>query len=176
MATTKWALDPSHSEIQFKVKHMMISSITGEFTKFDATMETENNDFSSIKANFSADIDSINTKNEQRDGHLKSPDFFDAPAHPQLTFESQKLEKKDDENYTLTGNLTIKGVTNPVTLAVVNNGVIKDPYGYNRTGFEISGKINRKDFGLTWHQLTEAGGLIVGDEIKLMANVEFVNQ
>ena len=109
MATTKWALDPSHSEIQFKVKHMMISSITGEFTKFDATMETENNDFSSIKANFSADIDSINTKNEQRDGHLKSPDFFDAPAHPQLTFESQKLEKKDDENYTLTGNLTIKG-------------------------------------------------------------------
>jgi len=176
MATTKWALDPSHSEIQFKVKHMMISSITGEFTKFDAAMETEDNDFSSIKASFSADIDSINTKNEQRDGHLKSPDFFDAPAHPQLTFESQKLEKKDDENYTLTGNLTIKGVTNPVTLAVVNNGVIKDPYGYNRTGFEISGKINRKDFGLTWHQLTEAGGLIVSDEIKLMANVEFVNQ
>ena len=176
MATTKWALDPSHSEIQFKVKHMMISSITGEFTKFDAVMETEGDDFSSVKATFSADIDSINTKNEQRDGHLKSPDFFDAPAHPQLTFESQKLEKKDDENYILTGNLAIKGVSKPVTLAVVNNGVIKDPYGYNRTGFEVSGKINRKDFGLTWHQVTEAGGLIVSDEIKLIANVEFINQ
>ena len=154
----------------------MISTISGEFTKFDATLETDGDDFSKAKATFSADVDSINTKNEQRDGHLKSPDFFDAPSHPQLTFESEKLEKKDDENYILTGNLTLKGATQPVTLSVVNSGVIKDPYGYNRTGFEITGKINRKDFGLSWSQLTEAGGLVVGDEIKLFANVEFVQQ
>lgn len=176
MATTQWALDPSHSEIQFKVKHMMISTISGEFTKFDATLETEGNDFSKAKATFSADVDSINTKNEQRDGHLKSPDFFDAPSYPQLTFKSEKLEQKDDENYILTGTLTLKGASQPVTLSVVNNGVIKDPYGYNRTGFEISGKINRKDFGLSWSQLTEAGGLVVGDEVKLFANIEFVQQ
>lgn len=154
----------------------MISTISGEFTKFDATLETDGDDFSKAKATFSADVDSINTKNEQRDGHLKSPDFFDAPSHPQLTFESEKLEKKDEENYILTGTLTLKGATQPVTLSVVNSGVIKDPYGYNRTGFEITGKINRKDFGLSWSQLTEAGGLVVGDEIKLFANVEFVQQ
>ena len=176
MATTNWALDPSHSEIQFKVKHMMISTITGEFSKFASTLETEGADFTQAKVTFSADIDSINTKNEQRDGHLKSPDFFDAPAHPQLTFTGSKLERKDDEHYTLTGDLTLRGTTKEVTLAVVNNGIIKDPYGNQRTGFEISGKINRKDFGLTWHQITEAGGLVVSDEVKLIANVEFVQQ
>ncbi len=176
MAKTQWALDPMHSEIQFKIKHMMISTVTGEFMKFDAQLETEDDDFTKAKATFSADVDSINTKNEQRDGHLKSPDFFDAPGHPQVTFESESLEKKDHENYVLTGKITMKGVSKPITLNVLNNGVIKDPYGNQRTGFEISGKLNRKDFGLTWHQLTEAGGLVVGDEVKLLANVEFVKQ
>jgi polyisoprenoid-binding protein YceI len=176
MAKTTWALDPAHSEIQFKIKHMMISTITGEFTKFDASLETEDDDFTQSKATFTADVDSINSKNEQRDGHLKSPDFFDAPGNPQITFESQKLEKKDDEHYQLSGNLTIKGVSKPVVLQVAHSGVITDPYGNQRTGFEVSGKINRKDFGLTWHQLTEAGGLVVSDEVRLSANVEFVKQ
>jgi polyisoprenoid-binding protein YceI len=176
MTTTKWALDPSHSEIQFKVKHMMISTVSGEFGKFDASFEEENGDFTQLKANFTADVDSISTKNEQRDGHLKSPDFFDAASHPQIHFESSKLEKKGDEHFVLSGNLTIKGVTKPVTLDVINSGVINDPFGYTRTGFEISGKINRKDYGLTWHQLTEAGGLVVSDEIRVNANVEFVKQ
>lgn len=176
MAKTQWSLDPMHSEIQFKVKHMMISTISGEFNKFDASLETEGDDFTQAKATFTADVDSISTKNEQRDGHLKSPDFFDVPQHPQVTFESEKLEKKDDENYVLTGNLTLKGVTKQVVLDVINNGVIVDPYGNHRTGFEVMGKINRKDFGLTWHQLTEAGGLVVSDEVRLFANVEFVKQ
>jgi polyisoprenoid-binding protein YceI len=176
MAKTQWALDPAHSEIQFKIKHMMISTITGEFTKFDASLEAEDHDFTQSKATFTADVDSINTKNEQRDGHLKSPDFFDAPGNPQITFESEKLEKKDGEHYQLSGNLTIKGVSKPIVLEAVHSGVITDPYGNQRTGFEVSGKINRKDFGLTWHQLTEAGGLVVGDEVRLSANVEFVKQ
>ena len=154
----------------------MISTISGEFTKFDATLETDGDDFSKAKATFSADVDSINTKNEQRDGHLKSPDFFDAPSHPQLTFESEKLEKKDEENYILTGTLTLKGATQPVTLSVVNSGVIKDPYGYNRTGFEITGKINRKDFGLTWNAALETGGVLVSEEVKISAEVQFVKQ
>lgn len=176
MAKIQWALDPSHSEIQFKIKHMMISTITGEFTKFDASLETEDDDFTQSKVSFSAEVDSINTKNEQRDGHLKSPDFFDAPGHTHITFESEKLERKDEGNYVLTGKLTIRGTTKEVVLQVENNGIINDPYGNLRTGFEVSGKINRKDFGLTWHQLTEAGGLVVSDEVKLIANVEFVKQ
>jgi polyisoprenoid-binding protein YceI len=176
MAKTQWVLDPTHSEIQFKIKHMMISTVTGEFMKFDAQLETEDDDFTKAKATFTADVDSINTKNEQRDGHLKSADFFDAPGHPQITFESEKLEKKDDENYVLTGKLTMRGTSKSISLDVLNSGVIKDPYGNQRTGFELSGKINRKDFGLVWHQLTEAGGLVVGDEVKILANVEFVKQ
>lgn len=176
MAKTQWVLDPAHSEVQFKVKHMMISTVSGEFMKFDASLETEGDDFSQSKVTFSADTDSINTKNEQRDGHMMSPDFFDAPGYPQITFASEKLEQKDDGNFELTGNLTIKGVSKPVVLKVLNNGVINDPYGKQRTGFEVSGKINRKDFGLTWHQLTEAGGLVVSDEVRLFANVEFVKQ
>lgn len=176
MAKTQWALDPMHSEIQFKIKHMMISTVSGEFGTFNAQLETEGDDFTQSKASFSADVDSITTKNEQRDGHLKSPDFFDAPGHPQITFESEHLEHKDEEHYKLTGTLTIKGVSKPIVLDVQNSGVIKDPYGNMRTGFEVSGKINRKDFGLTWHQLTEAGGLVVSDEVRIFANIEFVKQ
>ena len=176
MSTTTWALDPAHSEIQFKVKHMMISTVSGEFVQFDASIETEGDDFTQAKVKFNADVNSISTKNEQRDGHLKSEDFFDVAKHPELTFESTGLNQAGDGQYTLSGNLTIKGVTQPVTLDVEHTGVIKDPYGNNRAGFEVMGKINRKDFGLTWHQLTETGGLIVSDEVRIFANVEFVKQ
>lgn len=176
MATTKWQLDPAHSEIQFKVKHMMVSTVSGEFQKFDAQLETEGDDFTTAKASFNAEVDSITTKVEQRDQHLKSADFFDAGNHPKLSFESTQINQKADNEYELQGNLTMRGVTKPVTLKVENNGVVKDPWGNQRTGFEISGKIKRKDFGLTYNAFTEAGGMVVSDDVRLSANVEFIHQ
>ncbi len=174
MATTNWALDASHSELQFKVRHMMISNVTGEFQQFNATVTTEGDEFTTAKINFTADVNSITTKNEQRDGHLKSPDFFDAASHPQLSFESTQLEKLDNEHYKLHGNLTIRATTLPVALDVEYGGTIKDPWGNIRTGFVVEGKINRKDYGLNWSALTEAGGLVVSDDVKIHAAVEFV--
>jgi polyisoprenoid-binding protein YceI len=176
MATTKWNLDASHSEITFKVRHMMISNVTGHFEKFSADVETEDDNFETARISFAADIDSISTKNEQRDGHLKSPDFFDAASHPQLTFVSTKLEKKNDEEYKLHGNLTIRDTTKPVVFDVEFGGIIKDPWGMTRAGFVVDGKINRKDFGLQWQALTEAGGMVVSEEVKLHAAVEFTKQ
>jgi polyisoprenoid-binding protein YceI len=173
MATTQWNLDPSHSEIQFKVRHMMITNVTGHFEKYNATVETEGDDFSTAKVHFNADVDSINTKNEQRDGHLKSEEFFDSANHPQISFEGERLEKIDDENYKLHGNLTIKGIAKPVILDVEYGGTVKDPWGMTRAGFTAEGKINRKDYGLNWSAVTEAGGLVVSDDVKLVATVEF---
>ncbi|RYD57844.1 MAG: polyisoprenoid-binding protein [Sphingobacteriales bacterium] len=172
MATTKWNLDASHSEITFKVRHMMITSVTGSFHTFNANVETEEENFETAKIGFTADIDSISTKNEQRDQHLKSEDFFDAGNHPQLVFESTKLEKKLDEDYKLHGNLTIRGVSKPVVLDVEYGGTIKDPWGMTRAGFTVDGKINRKEFGLHWSAATETGGLVVSDEVKLHATIE----
>lgn len=168
MATT-WNLDPSHSEVQFKVKHMVISTVSGEFQIFNANIESENEDFNHAKINFTADVNSINTKNKDRDNHLKSDDFFAAAQHPDIKFTSTS----GIENGKIAGNLEIKGVSKPVVLDAEFGGVINDPFGFVRAGFEISGKINRKDFGLSWSQTTEAGGLVVSDEVKLIANVEF---
>jgi polyisoprenoid-binding protein YceI len=173
METTKWALDPSHSELQFKVKHMMISSVTGHFHKFTASVETEGDDLTTAKVHFAADVDSISTNNKQREAHLKSADFFDADNHSQITFEGTKMEKHSEEKYKLYGNLTMRGHTHPVTLDVEYGGTIKDPYGLTRCGFTIDGKINRKDYGLTWNALTETGGMMVSDEVKIHSNVEF---
>ena len=175
MAKTKWILDPSHSEVEFKVKHMMISNVSGKFTKFDATVETEGEDFMTAKVSFTADADSINTGSDQRDGHLKSPDFLDAAQFPQLKFTPTKYDNVDnDGSYEIYGDLTIHGVTKNVKLDAEFGGVIKDPWGNTRAGISVSGKINRKDFGLSWHQLTEAGGLIVSDDVRVHANLEFV--
>ena|ERR1700761_3878836 len=175
MATTKWILDPSHSEVEFKVKHMMISNVSGKFTKFDATLETEGEDFMTAKITFTADIASINTGNEQRDEHLKSAEFFDAGQFPQLKFVATKYENVDDDgSYEVYGDLTIHGVTKSVKLDGEFGGVIKDPWGNTRAGVSVSGKINRKDFGLAWHGVTETGSLIVSDEVRVHANVEFV--
>lgn len=176
MNTTKWALDPTHSEVTFKVKHMMISNVTGNFTKFNVNAETEADDFSKSKISFTADVNSINTNNEQRDGHLKSPDFFDTEKYPQLKFESSQLEKKSDDEYALHGNLTIRDVTKPVNLKVDFGGIAKDPYGNVKAGFTLEGKINRKDFGLTWNAATEAGGLLVGEDLKVHAEIQMVKQ
>lgn len=176
MNNTKWILDPTHSEIGFKVKHMMISTVSGEFTSFNAELATDGNDFSTLEVSFNADIDSINTKSADRDGHLKSADFFDAANHPKIYFKSTGVVKKSDDEFEVVGILSIKGIEKVITLKVENNGVINDPYGNERAGFEITGKIDRTEFGLTWSALTEAGGLIVSNEIKLNANVQFIKQ
>lgn len=172
MATT-WNLDASHSEVQFKVRHMMITNVTGHFGTFNATVETEGDDFTTAKINFTADVDSISTKNEQRDGHLKSEDFFDAANHPQIKFEGTKLEKAGGADYKLHGNLTIRSTTKPVVLNVEYGGTVQDPWGMTRAGFTVEGKINRKEYGLHWSAVTEAGGLVVSDDVKLIATVQF---
>ena len=174
MATYK--IDVDHSDIMFKVKHLMISTATGYFKKFDATVETEKDDFTNAKVYFEADIDSIDTKNEQRDTHLKSDDFFNAAQFPKMIFKSTSIEKDGEAEYKLKGNLTIRDITKPITLDVDYNGSTKDPWGFERAGFEVTGKINRKEFGLKWSAVTEAGGLVVDDIVKLQMNVEFVKQ
>lgn len=176
MATTKWVLDPTHSEIHFKVKHLMITTVTGSFKNFTAAAETDSEDFSNAAISFSADTGSVDSGNEQRDGHLKSADFFDADKFPKLSFASTGYTKKGDDEFTLTGDLTIKDVTKPVTLTVEFGGVAKDPWGNTKAGFTLSGKINRKDFGLNWNAVTEAGGLLVSEEVKISAEIQLVKQ
>lgn len=171
--TVKWALDPAHSELQFKVKHLVISTVTGSFNVFNGELSAGENDFDGGAVNFQADVNSINTGNSQRDEHLRSADFFDAANFPQMSFEGTELKKVDEENYTLSGNLTIRGTTKPVTLQVAFGGVTKDPWGNTKAGFEVTGKLNRKDFGLAWNALTEAGGVVVSEEVKIIANVQF---
>ena len=170
MAT--WIIDPAHSEVQFKVRHLVISTVTGSFKNFEGKLISDKEDFSDAKISFSASIDSIETNNAQRDGHLKSPDFFDAASYPKLSFESTSLSAKSESEYLLKGNLTLKGVTRPVELIADHGGIGKDLYGNTVAAFELSGKINRQDFGLTWSALTEAGGAVVSDEIKLHINIE----
>jgi polyisoprenoid-binding protein YceI len=173
---TKWNVDPTHSEIGFKVKHMMITNVSGSFGKFDVQVETNDNDFSTASIDFTADINSITTANADRDNHLKSPDFFDGANHPQLKFVSTKMEKKDDENYELSGNLTIRDVTKPVKLAVEFGGIGKDPWGNEKAGFTITGKINRTDFKLNWNAALETGGVLVSEDVKLYADVQLVKK
>ncbi|BDQ12929.1 YceI family protein [Sediminibacterium sp. TEGAF015] len=174
MATYK--IDPMHSEITFKVKHLMITNVTGSFQQFDATMEANAEDFSDAKISFEADINSISTSNEQRDTHLKSDDFFSAEQFPKLSFTSTSFTHKGGSDYVLNGDLTIKGNTKPVSLNVEFGGRMTDFYGQDKAGFEISGKINRSEFGLTWSAVTEAGGVVVSDEIKLNLAVQMVKQ
>lgn len=176
MANSIWALDPTHSEVQFKVKHLMITNVTGNFGVFSTNVETEGDDFTKSSISFSADINSINTNNEQRDGHLKSADFFDAENHGTLSFTATSFEKVDDENYKMSGDLTIKDVTKNVTLNVEFGGINKDPWGNTKAGFTINGKINRKDFGLNWNASLETGGMLVSEEVRLMAEIQLVKQ
>jgi polyisoprenoid-binding protein YceI len=174
MAKVKWALDPTHAEINFKVKHLMISNVSGKITKFDASVETEGEDFTTAKVNFTAEVSSITTGNEQRDQHLQSSDFFDAAKFPQIKFTITKLLSEGGEEYEVIGDLTVRDITKPIKFDVEFGGVIKDPWGNTRAGVTIEGRINRKEFGLVWHAVTEAGGLVVGDDVKLHAELEFV--
>ena len=177
MATRTWAIDPTHSEVHFKIKHLMITNVTGSFNIFTASVATEDEDFSKAKISFTADVASINTGNEQRDGHLKSADFFDATTYPEIKFVATKTENVDnDGSYELNGNLTIRDVTKSIKLDVEFGGVVKDMYGNTKAGFTINGKINRKDFGLTWSGVTEAGGVIVSEEVKLISEIQLIEQ
>lgn len=171
-----WTIDKAHTEIGFKIKHLVISTVSGKFTSFEAKLEGEPEDFKNAKISFAADVDSIHTGNEQRDGHLKSADFFDAANYSKLTFTSTKIEQKDGSEYKVTGDLTIKDVTKPVTLKVEFGGIQNNLYGQTVAGFEITGKINRQDFGLTWSAVTEAGGIVVSDEVKLVIDAELVKE
>lgn len=166
--STKWNLDPAHSEITFKVRHMMISNVKGEFKNFNVDLESEDENFKNVKASASIDTSSISTNNTERDNHLKSAEFFNAEAHPQITFETDSLN--DD----VTGNLTINGVTKPVKLEVDFGGINVDPWGQTKAGFSFEGKINRSDFGLNWNAALEAGGVMVSDEVKIAGELQFV--
>jgi polyisoprenoid-binding protein YceI len=170
---TKWKIDQAHSEVSFKVKHLVISTVVGNFNTFDASIETNKEDFSDAVIKFEADINSINTKNEQRDAHLKSADFFDAENNPKMTFESASVKKISDSEMLVKGNLTLRGVTKEVTLDVTYNGTVSGFGGSTVAGFEVRGKINRFDFGLQWNALTEAGGVVVGNEVKIEILAEF---
>ncbi|WP_396191614.1 YceI family protein [Flavobacterium sp.] len=175
MATTKWTIDPTHSEVGFKVKHMMFTNVSGQFDTYDATITTEDFDFLTSKIEFSADIDSINTGNSDRDNHLKSADFFDAEKNPKLTFVSSSLVKKG-EDHELTGELTINGITKTVKLDTEVSGLLKDPWGNTKVGLNATGKINRTDFGLTWNSALETGGVLVSEEVKLNIELQFLQQ
>lgn len=176
METVKWTIDPTHSEILFKVKHLMITNVKGEFRSFDATISSAGNDFDKAKVNVTIDASSIFTNNTDRDAHLRSADFFDVENHKELSFEGTSFTKLDDENYELKGLLTIKGTSKEVVLDVEFGGLMKDPYGNEKAGFSINGKINRKDWGLNWNAALEAGGVMVSDEVRISAEVQFVKQ
>lgn len=175
MAKTKWVLDPTHSELEFKVKHLMITTVTGKFNAFTAELETEAENFVGAEVSFEAEISSINTNNTDRDNHLKSGDFFDADQFPTMKFEDGKLVQ-DDENYFLDGTLTIRDVTKPVKLNVEFGGIATDPWGNVKAGFNISGKVNRADFGLTWNAALETGGVMVSEDVRILGELQFVKQ
>lgn len=175
MATTKWALDPTHSELQFKVKHLMITTVTGNIKSFQADLASEGDDFTNATISFSGDINSIDTSNGDRDGHLKSADFFDTEKFPAITFKSTSVEK-DGSDYIVNGDLTIKDVTKAVKLNAEFGGVATDPWGNTKAGFTLSGKINRTEFGLTWNAALETGGVMVSEEVKILGELQFVKQ
>lgn len=168
---TKWNIDHSHSEVGFKVKHMMISTVKGHFEDYEASIETSKADFSDAQFSFSAKTASINTKNNDRDNHLKSDDFFNSEKYPEMTFKSKSFDGNK-----LTGDLTIRDITKEVVLDVDFNGVAVDPYGQTKAGFELQGKINRKDFNLTWNAVTEAGSIVVSDTVALVIDAQFTKQ
>jgi len=173
-AKTIWALDPTHSEVTFKVKHLMISNVKGEFRKFNA--EIHGDDFTTASIRATIDATSVFTNDDNRDNHLRGADFFDVENYPELVFEGTSFKKIDEENYTLTGNLTIKGIRKEVSFDVEFGGIGKDPWGNEKAGFSLQGKISRKDWGLNWNAALEAGGVLVSDEVRVQAEVQFVKK
>ena len=173
---TKWAIDPAHSEVGFKVKHMMFTNVSGKFMKFDASIETENDAFEHSHIEFKGQVDSLTTGSPDRDTHLLSPDFFDAASFPEIRFVSTSIKKIDGDTFELYGDLTMHGVTRFIKLDVEYSGKMKDPWGNEKLGMSIMAKLNRKDWGLNWNAALEAGGVLVGDEIRLDIGLQFIKQ
>jgi polyisoprenoid-binding protein YceI len=176
MANTKWMVDPTHSEIGFKIKHLMISNVSGKFDQFEAEVQTEDENFETAQIEARIKTASINTSNQNRDEHLRNSDFFEVEQHPEILFTSTRIEKLDNENFVLKGNLTLKGITKPVQWNVEYSGVTKDPWGGQRAGFLITGKINRNEFGLSFNAALETGGVVLGEEVKINGEVQLVKQ
>ncbi|MDI9256734.1 YceI family protein [Flavobacterium sedimenticola] len=176
MAKANWAIDPTHSEIGFKVKHMMFTNVSGKFDSFSADIQNEETQFETSEIRFSAEVKSINTGNSDRDNHLRSADFFDTDTFGTLTFKSTSITKVNEGQYEIKGDLTIKDVTQNISLGAEYSGLMKDPWGNTRIGLSLNGSINRKNFGLTWNAALETGGVLVGEDIKLSAEVQFVKQ
>lgn len=176
MSTTKWVIDPTHSEIGFKIKHLMFTNVHGRFKTFEGSAESDENGENIQNITFTADVSSINTGNEDRDGHLQSADFFDAEKYSKINFTSVELQWKEDNTYNLLGDLTIRDITKRVSLIAEYNGTMVDPWGNTKMGFSITGKINRVDFGLTWNSALEAGGVLVGEDVNFNIEVQLVKQ
>ena len=175
--TTLWTIDPAHSEIQFKVRHLMITTVTGYFRKFDLLVETEDEDFTQAKKiEFTADAGSIDTNSEQRDTHLRSADFFETDTYKTITFESTRIVKQSADTYAVTGRFTIRDVTREITLPVIFLGTAKDPWGNERIAFETEYTVNRKDYGLTWNAALETGGFLVGDDVTVSLSIQAIPQ
>ena len=175
-AQTTWTFDKSHSKVGFSVTHLIISEAEGNFKSFDGTVETNGDDFSGAKVEFTVDTKSIDTDNEQRDNHLRNDDFFNSEKFPKMTFKSKSFKKVGDKKYKLVGDLTIRDVTKEVALDVKHNGTVKDPWGNTKAGFKITGEINRFDYGLKWNALMEAGGAVVGEDVSLEIDVELAKK
>ncbi len=173
---TKWAIDPTHTEIGFKVKHMMFTNVSGKIGKYDSVIETNGDDFTGAIVEFTGDTDSITTGTADRDAHILSPDFFDAAKYPKISFTATSFKKLDEGDFEITGDLTLHGETKPVTLAADFGGLMKDPWGNIKAAFSLSGKINRKDWGLVWNAALETGGVLVSDEVRILAEVQLVKQ
>jgi len=167
-------IDSSHSKIQFKVKHLMISNVLGSFKEFEGKASMVENDFSTTKVSMTIKSASIDTEAPDRDTHLKSADFFDVEKYPEIVFEGTKMIQKDEDNYELNGDLTIKGISKPIKLLVEYGGIMSDPWGNKKAGFSVTGDINRKDWGMVWNAALEAGGVLVADKVKILCDVEFL--
>jgi polyisoprenoid-binding protein YceI len=176
MSVTKWIVDPVHSDVQFKIKHLVISTISGSFNNFEGGATSDLNDFENAEIHFSLDVNSIDTNVEMRDTHLKSADFFDAEQYPHITFQSNYFHKVKGDAYKLSGLLTLKGITKPIELDAEYNGTERDAQGNIRVGFDVEGRISRQEFGLNYMQLTDAGGLVIGEDVKLIASIQLVKQ
>jgi polyisoprenoid-binding protein YceI len=176
MAKTKWSLDPMHSELQFKIKHLMISNVSGALKNFQAEVESEDEDFTTAEISLTAQMDSISTNNEQRDTHLRNSDFFEVEKYPELKFKSTKVEKADSNTFVVSGELTMKGVTKRIKLNAEFNGIVKDPWGNERAAFTVTGKINRTNWGMNFNSVMETGGVMLGEEVKISSELELVKE
>ena len=175
-AQSTWNFDASHSSVRFAVEHMVVSEVEGKFTTFEGTVESSTEDFSDAKINFKIDVNSVDTDNQKRDGHLKNEDFFDTAKYPEMTFASTSVEKIKEGKYNLTGNLSLHGVTKEITLKMSYGGTVKDPWGNTRAGLKVTGSLNRTDFGLKYNSTLEAGGLMLGEEVELSCKMELVKK